>query len=357
MRNTKLSASSLSIGYLNPPNILNKDINLELFGGELVCLLGPNGVGKSTLMRTLSGLQKALHGNIEVLGRHLSSISIKERAKYFAVVLTEQIQLGPFRVWDLVSLGRYPYTTGFGKLTTHDQEVIKWAIRSADIYSIQDRNVNELSDGQRQRVMIARALAQEPHLLFLDEPTAFLDLPGRIEVTKLLKNLARSLRKSVLMSTHDLNLALSLADQIWLQGSDGSFQIGAPEDLVLKGAIEDVFSREGIVFDRSRGTFKSSQEFSGEVRLSGQGLARHWTEHALEREGFKIMGAEGKHALHVEVLDKGRGWISTIRGKEKEHASIYELINFFRIFNENLPNPDKPELKKLINKNYLSSRT
>ncbi|VAX29836.1 Vitamin B12 ABC transporter, ATP-binding protein BtuD [hydrothermal vent metagenome] len=336
MREVKLSAFSLSIGYVQPPSVLNKDLRLDLYGGELVCLLGPNGVGKSTLMRSLCGLQKPLRGRIDIMGHALSDLSPEIRAKYFAVVLTERLQLGPFCVRDLVGLGRHPHTSGFGKLRPHDQEVIDWAIQSTDIAAIQNQNVNELSDGQRQRVMIARALAQEPQLLFLDEPTAFLDLPGRVEVTKLLKQLARSTQKAILMSTHDLDLALSVADRIWLLGPDGFFQAGAPEDLVLTKAFERVFCAKGIVFDHKRGTFKALQVFSGVIALRGEGLARHWTAHALEREGFKVVSDEGRQDLRVEVLQNGTGWHSRFHGRDQEHASIYALITTIHRLKESI---------------------
>jgi len=322
----KLSTSSLGIGYAQAPVMLVKNLNLALYSGELVCLLGPNGVGKSTLMRTLCGLQNPLKGSIEIMGKPLSTLSAQARAKYFAVVLTEQLQLGPFRVRDLVGLGRYPHSTGFGRLNVHDQEVIEWAMCCTDIISIQASHVNELSDGQNQRVMIARALAQEPQLLFLDEPTAFLDLPARVEITKLLKHLARSTQKAILMSTHDLDLALGVADRIWLLGTDGTLESGAPEDLVLNKVFEKVFCGKGIIFDRKRGTFKSRQDFSGVIALQGKGLARFWTAHALEREGFEVIAEEGKQERCVEVLENGTAWISKLHGREQRHASIYELI-------------------------------
>lgn len=334
MREIKLTASSLSIGYLQPPSMLSQNLKLDLYGGELVCLLGPNGVGKSTLMRTLCGLQTPLQGSIEVMGNQLSDLSSKDRAKYFAIVLTERLQLGPFSVRDLVSLGRHPYTGGFGRLSPHDQDVIEWAMQCTDIAAIQARHVNELSDGQVQRVMIARALAQEPQLLFLDEPTAFLDLPGRVEVVKLLKNLARSTQKAILMSTHDLDLALSVADRIWLLGKQGSFQTGAPEDLVLTNAFEAVFCGKGIVFDPKRGCFKSRQEFSRVIGLRGEGLARFWTVHALEREGFKVIAYEHGQALRVEILEDGRGWHSSLHGRDQQHSSIYALITSIHALKE-----------------------
>ncbi len=334
MREIKLSTSALGIGYAQAPAMLVKNLNLELYGGELVCLLGPNGVGKSTLMRTLCGLQAPLQGTIEIMGKPLSVLSAQARAKYFAVVLTERPQLGPFSVRDLVGLGRYPHTTGFGRLSAYDQEVIAWAIQSTDIVSIQACDVNELSDGQTQRVMIARALAQEPQLLFLDEPTAFLDLPGRVEITKLLKHLARSTKKSILMSTHDLDLALSVADRLWLLGVDASLQTGAPEDLVLGGAFENAFCGKDIVFDHKRGTFRSRQAFSEVIALRGEGLARFWTAHALEREGFKIIADEGKQERCVEVCENGTAWISRFYGREQEHASIYELLTTIHALKE-----------------------
>jgi len=334
MRKIKLSASSLGIGYAQAPAMLVQNLNLALYSGELVCLLGPNGVGKSTLMRTLCGLQNSLKGKIEIMGKPLSTLSAQARAKYFAVVLTERLQLGPFRVRDLVGLGRYPHSTGFGRLNVHDQEVIEWAMQCTDIASIQACHVNELSDGQNQRVMIARALAQEPQLLFLDEPTAFLDLPARVEVTKLLKHLARSTQKAILMSTHDLDLALGVADRIWLLGTDGTLESGAPEDLVLSKAFERVFCGKDIIFDRKRGTFKSRQDFSGVIGLQGKGLARFWTEHALEREGFKIIAQENKQERCIEILENGTAWISKFRGREQRHASIYELVTAIHALKE-----------------------
>ncbi len=334
MRKSKLSASSLSIGYLQPPSVLAQDLNLDLYGGELVCLLGPNGAGKSTLMRTLCGLQGLLQGSIEIMGRCLSGLSPKERASCFAVVLTERLQLGPFSVRDLVCLGRHPHTTGFGRLRPRDEAVIEWAMQCTDIAAIQARHVNELSDGQRQRVMIARALAQETPLLFLDEPTAFLDLSGRIEVAKLLKHLARNTRKAVLMSTHDLDLALSVADRIWLMGGQGAFQTGAPEDMVLTKAFEAVFCGKDILFDRMRGSFKARQAFSGVIALKGDGLRRFWTAHALEREGFKIIPQEGRQEPCVEVLEDGAGWTSRFRGRHQKHASIYDLVTAIRALKE-----------------------
>ncbi len=337
MKDIKLKASALAIGYSHPRSILSQGLNLDLFGGELVCLLGSNGVGKSTLMRTLCGLQPALEGTIEIMGSRLSDLSPQEQAKHVAIVLTERPQLGPFQAWDLVSLGRYPYTSGFGKLTTRDREVIEWAIQVTDIASFQEKNVNELSDGQRQRVMIARALAQEPQLLFLDEPTAFLDLPSRVEVMRLLRSLARSTQKAILMSTHDLDLALNVSDRIWILGTDHSFHMGSPEDLALNGVIEEAFCKKGLVFDHHRGTFRSCQEFLGGIVLRGEGLARFWTERALEREGFEIT-TEGQSLLSVDVLGEGVGWISTFHDKEQRHSSIYELITTIHHWKEGLPN-------------------
>ncbi len=322
----KLTTSALAIGYPRSHSILFQGLDLTLYGGELVCLLGVNGVGKSTLMRTLCGLLPPLQGTISILGQPISDLSVQEQAKSIAIVLTERPQLGPFQVWDLVSLGRYPYTSGFGNLTVHDRGVVDWAIQCTDIASIQYRNVHELSDGQRQRVMIARALAQEPQLLFLDEPTAFLDLPSRVEISKLLKNLVRRTQKAVLMSTHDWDLALSVADQIWILGEDHSFHAGAPEDLILNGVIENAFRRKNLFFDPHRGSFKSHQELSKPVVVRGEGLSRYWTVHALEREGFRITSDEVAPLLQIDVLEGNEGWVSTFQDNVQRHSSIYELI-------------------------------
>ncbi len=202
---------SLAVGYH-----LGRDRELrlidhadfELEAGELVCLLGPNGSGKSTLLRTIAGMQRPLAGSVEILGQDVRSRTPEWLARHLSIVLTEPIDAGALTARELVGLGRYPFTDWLGRLTEVDRERVEAAMAAVDATAIADRGVRSLSDGERQRVLIARALAQEPRLVILDEPTAYLDLPRRIETLGLLRRLVRENGISVLLSTHHLDLAL-----------------------------------------------------------------------------------------------------------------------------------------------------
>ena len=236
MNHPILNTNNLAIGYKTSrgrTHIVAADICASLIPGELVCLLGANGAGKSTLLRTIAGMQPPIQGTVELLGNDIYNLAPQELAKILSLVLTEKIDVGMLCAETLVSMGRYPYTDWWGNLTAKDEKIVQWAIASVGSLHLAKRNVNQLSDGERQKIMIARALAQEPALMLLDEPTAFLDLPRRVEIMQLLRQLAQQTKKAILLSTHDLDLALRLADKIWLLTADGFLQIGAPEDLVL----------------------------------------------------------------------------------------------------------------------------
>ena len=229
-----LKTKNLAVGYKHgrrPPRVVAHNMDVSLHRGEFVCLLGPNGAGKSTLIRTLVGMQPPLDGHVYLMGRDIADMSATEVAQVISVVLTDRIGVGIMAVRDLVGLGRYPHTDWIGRFTEEDERVVSWAIRAAHAEDLAYRNVAELSDGERQKVMIARALAQQPDLMILDEPTAFLDLPRRAEIMALLQDLAHSTGKAILLSTHDLDLALRCADRIYLLPVEGALQTGAPEDL------------------------------------------------------------------------------------------------------------------------------
>ncbi|MCU0498666.1 MAG: ABC transporter ATP-binding protein [Anaerolineae bacterium] len=289
-----LSAHDLSIGYLTRQcqKIVASGLNLTLAAGELVALLGPNGAGKSTLMRTLAGMQPALLGEILLNGRGLHTISAMERAQQLSIVLTEPIEAGLMTGSALVSLGRYPYTDWTGHLSAHDQAVITQAIVAVGAQSLADRLVSELSDGERQKILIARALAQATPLILLDEPTAFLDLPRRVEIARLLHQIAHDHGRAIVFSTHDLDLALRTADRVWLMSADGRIYQGAPEDLVLTGAFATVFGGEGIEFDPYSGSFRLNHPSGRRARLHSEmdetGLLMIWTRRALERAGIEV---------------------------------------------------------------------
>ncbi|HNW95840.1 MAG TPA: ABC transporter ATP-binding protein [Anaerolineaceae bacterium] len=327
-----LSACDLQIGF-QPSRVSRKvvasGLNLDLHGGEFVCLAGPNGVGKSTLLRTLTRLQPALGGEVRLSGRPLREYSSKELAGLVSVVLTGQVEVNAMRVRELVGLGRFPHTGIFDSRSQEDERAVENALALTDVSQLADRFVQELSDGERQRVMIARALAQEPLLLVLDEPTAFLDLPGRISIMHLLRDLARGRGQAVLTSTHDLDLAMRSADRIWLMNRGGSIAQGSPEDLVLSGQFGHTFSQANLRYNMSTGQFEEEHAGARPVVLRAEGLAGAWTAHALRRAGFEVLveGAEYLPLIEVEGQGGANCWRLTWQGVSRELSSIYALLS------------------------------
>ncbi len=291
------------------------ELDLTLHRGEFACLLGPNGAGKSTLLRTLAGTQPPLHGTVGIGGVALHQLAKKVLAQRLSVVLTDRLQVGNLTAYELISLGRFPYTGLRGRLTPRDHQAVHWAIQATHLEDLAQQRVNELSDGQRQRVMIARALAQEPEFMLLDEPTAFLDLPTRVEITGLLRRLARQTGLAVLMTTHDLDLALRTADTLWLITGDGQCISGMPEDLVLSGVFETTFASNDLDFDQELGGFRYRQSKTHQVMVDVTGLRGIWLRRALEREGYAVLTEceEGSSPVKITALpetDNGAlpGW-------------------------------------------------
>jgi iron complex transport system ATP-binding protein len=333
MSHVILTTHNLTIGYKTSRKTLRNiatKISISLEAGELVCLLGPNGAGKSTLLRTLAGMQPPIQGEVRLLGDDVYKLSPHELAKRLSLVLTEKVDVGLLSAYTLVSLGRYPYTNWWGKLTPEDEATVMWAIKSVGAGHLVDRNVNELSDGERQKIAIARALAQSPVVMLLDEPTAFLDLPRRVEIMQLLRQLARDTNQAILLSTHDLNLALRLADKVWLLASNGTLHVGAPEDLVLSGAFADTFRSEGVEFDVSSGEFRLNIVQKGTIYLIGEGLAAVWTIRALQRVGFQVILDGKPFDILVEVVSSLERvfWRTTNSETVSVHHSLYETIKF-----------------------------
>ncbi|MBN1285867.1 MAG: ABC transporter ATP-binding protein [Anaerolineae bacterium] len=329
-RTIVLQTERLSIGY--PAHRVAEGISVALRAGELVCLVGPNGAGKSTLMRTIAGMQPPLKGRVLLMGDDVHRLPARDLAKRLSIVLTERAHVGLLSAYALVALGRYPYTGWSGRLAAHDEAVVRWAIESVDAAALAHRSVDELSDGERQKIMIARALAQEPLVMLLDEPTAFLDLPRRAEIMRLLRQLARATDRAILLSIHDLDLALRSADRIWLMPHGGALQTGAPEDLVLSGAFEDAFRSEGVAFDKLTGSFRIDERPRGKVALAGEGVYALWTRRALEREGFTVIEGATNGCAQVRVIP-GPGdarWRLVHDGQTQEHRSVYDLIASLR---------------------------
>lgn len=303
-----LRTRDLAIGYRTrrTRRAVLEHVNLAVDSGELVCLLGPNGIGKSTLLRTIAKMQPALWGSVELGGADLRSVSHAELARRLGVVLTERVAVEALTVRQIVGLGRYPYSGWFGRLTDRDRAAVDWAIDAVGARSLAERDFSRLSDGERQRVMIARALAQEPVLLLLDEPTAFLDVPSRVELMGLLRQLTRGRPLAVVVSTHDLELALRTADTIWLVVPGGEIVTGAPEDVVLSGAIGQAFEGRQIRFHPEERSFRLLTGNGGTASVHGSGLRAALAAAVLEREGYEVVpaGASGG-PLSVHVHDAG----------------------------------------------------
>lgn len=284
-----LRTEALVVGYAGTAVLGPLDLYLE--SGEVVCLLGANGAGKSTLIRSLAGMQPALSGRVWLDGEVLSALSSRVRAQQLAVVLTDRVHGGLMTGYDLVCLGRYPHVDWGGRLGARDYEAVELALHQVGAEALAARQVIELSDGERQKIMVARALAQEPRLLILDEVTAFLDLPRRVEVMQILHRLARTRGIAVLLSTHDLDLAQRIADRVWLVDERRELQIGAPEDLMLHGHFARAFASEGLRFDADSGELLLRERDSRPVQLTGEGPRRLWAERALKRAGYHVAEA------------------------------------------------------------------
>lgn len=293
MKKCVLHTADLYIGFNTDKKhqqVLHQGINLQLFPGELTCLLGPNGAGKSTLLKTFSGFIPTLAGNVFVGDKNLKFFSPSALATKVSVVLTEKVEMGNFSVFSMVALGRSPYTGFLGKTSLADRQIVENALARTGILHLRNRHYDELSDGEKQKVMIAKSLAQETQLIFLDEPTAFLDFPSKTEILLLLRDAAWEQQKAVLLSTHDLNLALSFADKIWLMASGKPIVSGTPEDLVLDGSFADFFDRENTRFDASNGSFSFDCPTKGYVKVEGNSQAALWLRKALIRKGYQVTG-------------------------------------------------------------------
>lgn len=243
-----LITQNLSIGYFRgkKKNILHSNINICLKEGEFICILGANGSGKSTFLKTVAGFLPKISGKILLNNKDLDSMTEIDRAKNVSIVLTERPAVADMTVFELVALGRSPYTGFFGKIEKKDELLIEKAIKDVGLKGFESKYVSCLSDGECQKAFIAKSLVQETPLLLLDEPTAFLDLPSRVEIMHLLKDLAHNHNKSVLLSTHDLELALQTADKIWLTAVGKPIKTGIPEELVLSDDLKNFFERNSV---------------------------------------------------------------------------------------------------------------
>jgi iron complex transport system ATP-binding protein len=311
-----LQTTNLEVGYKknNQNQVLFEPLSLTLTQGELVCFMGSNGIGKTTLIKTLAGIQAPIMGTVT---RHYST----------AIVLTDKISGSLMTVRDLVTYGRYPHLNWWLTLNDEDHQLIENAIRKVHLESIADKQLSQLSDGQLQMAMIAKALAQDANILLLDEPTAHLDLNNRVEIMNLLRLLARETNKTILVATHELDLALQTADKIWLATQDKKIVTGIPEDLVLDGTFDTVFQLKG--FDLKTGKISHTPYRKTLVQVEGSGPEYLWTKNALERNGYELE-ADAPTIIRILTLSNKINWELSHDNINTQFNSLAELLRALR---------------------------
>lgn len=323
MSQETVSIRNLTIGYHQKNNvyIVSKQINESIRSGELTCLLGSNGVGKSTLLRTLSGFQPKLAGDILISGRDIVSFSDKELATVVSVVLTDRCDIYNMTVTEMIDMGRSPYTGFFGNLSDNDKNIVNQAINATGIAHLVNRMIHTLSDGERQKVMIAKALAQDTRIIYLDEPTAFLDFPSKVEMMQLLYRLSREMDKTIFLSTHDLELALQIADKIWIMEKGEGVLVGTPEDLALNGQLNRSFVSKGLLFDNTTGIFKVDNECYSQVKLIGNGIKCAMIRKALFRCGI-LAHDQINSDLYIDASDNQSSYLCVLHCADNEMKKI-----------------------------------
>ena len=320
-----ISLDRFSIGHHKENALLSK-LNLTVNRGEMVALIGRNGAGKSTLLKSMIGLLAPLDGMCLLEGLPFADYTLPQRARRVSFVSSQITQLPALSVGELVGLGRMPYTGWMGRMSPEDRSLIKQALDEVQMASFAERKLDCLSDGERQRAMIARAFAQDTPLMVLDEPTAFLDIPNTYELIRLLSRF-RDGGRSIVYSTHDLETAMLCADKMWVI-HEGRILEGAPEDLGMSGLFNELFSTSGISFDELAGRFLFSGKQRGRVYLEGEeGKPLIWTRNTLKRLGFRLeKGAD--QLIKIESSNDGYSWVLQKDSGSLRFESLYTLARF-----------------------------
>lgn len=319
---------SLSAGYRKRKSVTTvlRNVDLELHEGELVSLLGANGAGKSTLIRTICGLQPALAGRVMVGDKDVERLTPRQLSKTIALVTTERTFAGGLTVSELVGLGRHPHTGFLGRLDEHDRQIVATAIKKVGISHKSESYVAELSDGERQKVMIAKALAQEAPVIILDEPTAFLDVASRVEVLQLLHDLARNERRTILISSHDIQQSMALSDRLWIVSDSGEIVSGVTEDLILADKISLLFSNRNVAFDPATGDFLTTRKGARQITLKADSAELNkWIANALRRNDLLACEADNPQIYAHTAND--------IRLNGNRLCSIEELLSALKDIN------------------------
>ncbi len=309
-------------------------INLSASKGDFIALLGRNGVGKSTFLRSFARTQPCISGDVKIMGTSFTKIERVEYSRLLSFIPAEPIHAANMTVYDFVSLARYPYNGWFGGIGHSDKEIIHLALEHVNMLSFSNRELDTLSDGERQKAMIAFAFAQDSEIILMDEPTAFIDLPAKYEIVRLLKELTLA-GKTVIFSTHDLHTAIREVDTIWLMLNDGML-IASPEDLALNGSLNRLFDGTDIYLDLASGGFLSKRVLIKEVNLIADNEIYYtWTKRALERLGFLVITEVNDSILNIKCAYKDSSYFWELKNSTTTLCfdSISKLSTFLKAIN------------------------
>lgn len=329
---TTISVQNVCIGYIYKRKQIRlyEHLNFDLYRGELISLLGPNGAGKSTLLRTLSKQQPLLEGNIQLNDKNLTDYNERTISRVLGLVLTDKTSTGGLNVRELVELGRYPYTNFFGRLSDEDNQIIDKAMKDTGIFHKADSYMAELSDGEKQKVMIAKALAQECPIIVLDEPTAFLDIESRIEIMALLHDLALYHHKTILLSTHDIDLAIQLSDRLLLLSPQTGIEYGITEKIVSSGVLEEIFDKEIVSFDKNTGNFiPKNNKSNAKIFIQADPKTDKWIYDIAKKNGFETINHE-KESIYKIIALSPTSFLLKNKEKELYASSLEEIYNWIK---------------------------
>jgi iron complex transport system ATP-binding protein len=329
----RIRLECLKIGYrdsLHKETMVFGPVTAEITQAEMVGIIGRNGIGKSTLLRSIAGLQSQLQGRIMIDGIDNNRIPSRERARLISFVSTEPVAAQHIRVSEMVSMGRFPHTGWLGVLQPGDLERVQQAAELTSIQHLMSKFMQELSDGERQKVMIARALAQDTPIIILDEPTAFLDLPARYDILRILNDLTLIHHKTLLFTTHDLAIALEVADKLWLMAEGHLFE-GAPEDLLIGKVFRKLFLNSPAEFDARTTSFRFRRNLEKEVAILGDKKYRLLTRKAMERIGFRTNDEAGcGYEVIIDRQQQGLSWKFHHNDAYLNFDSIYALASYMK---------------------------
>ncbi|MDD2564599.1 MAG: ABC transporter ATP-binding protein [Salinivirgaceae bacterium] len=319
---SQIEIKELSIGYGKGKKrkVVLDSINLSAPTGKTIALVGANGKGKSTLLKTIAGLLTPLSGAIYFDDIETHKINRSEKAKLISYVGTSHEVNKTLKVRDLVALGRFPHTGIFGSLTENDIEMIHRAMVDTKTLHLRDAPVGEISDGECQRVLIARSLAQNTPIILLDEPTAYLDIGNKFEMVELMRRLSRTRNKTIIFSSHDLPTVLGTADYMWLIHKKKIIN-AIPEELVMTHFLDTIFENSNVIFDLDNNEFKVNTKPSRFVKLSGKPYLCRWTEKALNRFGIGHNSGATKIEISIETLQDSLYW------EVKEDSKVSKFDN------------------------------